>query len=187
MLNELAKNTHDFTRIKQFKSHLNKTLSYFAGKLNNKQNILDIGERNPLTNLLEKSYNVLIDNTNGDLDLDFQIPDKQYDVVIYSHTIEHQFNPLYTLFRIREVLKPDGLLYILLPERGKLLWCKGHFHEIDEYRMQLLLKRAGFRVVSKIKQKIWRNWWEYIKGFRPILRLFFEYHAVYCARKEDSL
>ena len=180
---EFVKDTYDFVDNKMFKNHIRITLSYFKDKLNSKQNILDLGDRSPLTDELERLYNVIIDSTSGDLDVDYQIPDKKYDVVVYSHTIEHQFNPLYTLLKIRDALKIDGRLYILLPERGKLLWTKGHYHEIDEYRMRILLRRSGLEVVSKTRQKIWRSWKSYLTGFRPLLRLFLEYHVVYCVKK----
>ena len=180
---EFVKDTYDFRGNHMFESHIKNTLSYFKGKLNTKQVILDIGSKGPLTEEIETLFNLKIDSTSGDLDIDFQIPNRKYDVVIYSHTIEHQFNPLFTLLKIRDVLTPDGRLYILLPERGKLLWTKGHYHEIDEYRMRILLKRSGLEVESKVRQKIWRNWYYYLTGFRPLLRLFKEYHVIYCIKR----
>jgi SAM-dependent methyltransferase len=181
---EFIRDTYTFRGNHMFESNIKLTLDYFKGKLNTKQTILDIGGRGPLVDEIEAAFGVKIDSTDGDLDVGFQIPDKKYDVVIYSHTIEHQFNPLFTLLRIEEVMKPDGRLYIMLPERGKMLWANGHYHEIDEYRMRILLRRADLEVESKIRQKVWRTWYSYFLGFRPFLRLFLEYHAVYCVKKK---
>ena len=179
---EFNKDTYLFNS-KQFDNRIKRTLLYFDGKLNHKQNILDIGERNLLTDNLESKYDITIDSTSGDLDTDFSIPNKLYDVIIYSHTIEHQFNPLYTLLRIKRVLRRNGVLYILVPSRGKLLWDKGHYHEIDDYRMRILLKRSGFKVISRGRQKQIRDWKFYLTGIRPLLRLFFEYSSHYELKK----
>lgn len=181
---EFIGDTYTFRGNHMFESAIKLTLDYLKGKLNPKQTILDIGGRGPLVDEIEAAYGVKIDSTDGDLDVGFKIPDKKYDVVIYSHTIEHQFNPLFTLLRIEEVMKPDGRLYIMLPERGKILWAPGHFHEIDEYRMRILLRRADLVVESKTRQKVWRKWYTYFFGFRPLLRLFLEFHVVYCVKKK---
>ena len=43
--------------------------------------VLDIGSRNYMTELLEKTFNVQIDSTKGDLDVEFNAPKKQYDFI----------------------------------------------------------------------------------------------------------
>lgn len=70
-----------------------------------------------------------------------------------------------------------------MPERGKLLWTKGHYHEIDDYRFNLLAKRAGLKIIGKTKEKAWRNWTEYIKGIRPFYRLLREFDVIYVLTK----
>lgn len=182
LLKELAKDPTKNLNY-QGKSALKRKLKYFGDKIQTSHKILDVGQRNLLTVGLEKEHNVKIDSTSGDLDVDFEIPSKDYDVIIYSHTIEHQFNPLYTLLELKKVLKIEGLLYILLPERGKLLWTPGHYHEIDDYRMKLLFKRSGFIIKDKYKEKAWRSWTEYIKGIRPLYRLFREFDVTYVVKK----
>lgn len=179
MIEETTNSPYNFEKSRQYQSHLKNTMGYLKDKINPSDVVLDIGSRNPLTELIERRLSVNIHNTIGDLDDDFAIPGYFFDKVIYSHTIEHQFNPLHTLLKIKPYLNPKAKIYILLPDRGKLLWCKGHFHEIDEYRMGLLAKRSGFSILSKTKQKVWREWWFYLTGIRPLMRLLFEYHAVY--------
>ena len=179
MIPEMSKSAYEFENTTQYRSHLEKTMRYLKDKIIPYHVVLDLGARNPLTDAIENRLSYNIHNTDGDLDVNFSMPLTIYDVIIYSHTIEHQFNPLYTLQKLRLVMSPETRLYILLPERGKLLWCKGHFHEIDEYRMGLLLERAGMQIISKVKQKIWRDWWFYFTGIKPLMRLFFEYHVIY--------
>lgn len=179
MIPEMSKSAYEFENTTQYRSHLKKTMAYLKDKIFSYHYVLDIGAKNPLTDAIENQLSQKICNTDGDLDGNFIMPIRIYGVIIYSHTIEHQFNPLHTLERLKPVMDLHTRLYILLPERGKLLWCKGHFHEIDEYRMGLLLERAGMQIISKTKQKIWRDWWFYLTGIKPLMRLFFEYHAIY--------
>lgn len=179
MIPEMSKSAYEFENTTQYRSHLKKTMRYLKDKITRNCLILDLGGRNPLSDKMELELDCNVCNTIGDLDAEFIYPLAHYDAIIYSHTIEHQFNPLYTLQKLRLVMSPETRLYILLPERGKLLWCKGHFHEIDEYRMGLLLERAGMQIITKTKQKIWRDWWFYFTGIKPLMRLFFEYHVIY--------
>ena len=180
MIAELAGNIEHLTGL-QYKKHIAATLKYLS-----EQGIhsltLDIGERSPLTEAIENNFNVKIFNTSGDLDADFVFPLKIYDNIIYSHTIEHQFSPLNTLLRVAEVMDRDSKLFIMLPSRGKLLWCPGHYHEIDHYRMQLLIKRAGLKITDYQRRKHWRAWWFYLTGCKAFMRLFFEYNAYYIVR-----
>lgn len=141
--------------------------------------ILDVGQRSPLTDAISKESYCRIDNTTGDLDTDFTSPIRIYDTIIYSHTIEHQFNPLYTLLRLREVMDKSSRMFIILPSRTKLLWERGHFHEIDRYRMGLLLDSAGLEIVTYERRKHHRAWYTYFNGIRPLMRLFIEFNAYY--------
>jgi len=144
------------------------------------QTMLDVGQRSPLTALIEFYFpQMKVDNTEGDLDT-FGLPEThEYDLVLYSHTIEHQFNPLHTLLELKKVLRHEGRIFIALPQKPQLLWWSGHYHEIDDYRMRMLLKRAGYEVVTYDRRKEWRSPWFYLSGIRPFLRLFFERHGYY--------
>ena len=135
-----------------------------------KGDVLDIAERNYLTELLEQRYNIGIDSTTGDLDIEFICPQKKYDFVYYSHVIEHQFNPLFTLLKIKKILKKNGILILACPVKPHwITWDKGHFHEFDLYRIHKLIERASYKIIEE-KQ------FHYHKGFRgirPILGSFY--------------
>jgi len=187
MIKELSSKKSDLknlTNTKQTRDRHEKLLKYFNKKLIGK--ILDLGERNPFTEMLEKKNNVKIDNTQGDLDFIVIPKEKKYDTILYLDVIEHQMNPLWTLHQICQVINPHGRIYISTPRRGKLLWAKGHFHEFDKYRFGLMMKhpKVSFESISEFKYKIVRNWWSYFWGIRPILRLFFEYGIVYEMKKK---
>lgn len=153
--------------------------------------ILDVGEYNGITNDIENCYNkhmkeIIVDNTKGDLDGDFVIPNKDYDIILMSHIIEHIFNPLHALLKLKEVLSDMGIMIIALPQRPKFLWWDGHYHEIDHYRMKLLLKRAGLKIVNYEKHRVWRKPLSYLLGIRPLIRLFFKTNSVYKVSKRSE-
>ena len=179
MLKQLTNDPYVGYLSKQTRTRIDQTIDYFRGKINSDMSILDVGQRSPLTSFLESKFNVKIDNTKGDLDDYFKIPGKIYDVIIYSHTIEHQFNPLHTLQILKKCMGVKSRLYIMIPERGKLLWTKGHYHEIDDYRMRLLIERAGMKIISKKRYKVWRHWTQYLTGIRTLYRLFREFNVHY--------
>ena len=164
--------------------HIRQTLDFLKGKL--KGTILDVGQPSPLTEAIIMNFPVQVTNTVGDLDEEFTVDHIGYwpfNFIIYSHTIEHQFNPLNTLLGLKYRMNDNTVMFIMLPSRGKLLWTKGHFHEIDHYRMQALLDRAGLKIVAYERRKHWRRWYSYLTGIRPLLRLLFEYNAYYTVKK----
>lgn len=148
--------------------------------------ILDIGEYNPLTFKICNEFKIdHIDNTYGDLDENFEIPREDYDFVINSHVIEHVFNPLHQLMRIRQVMKPDAVLFISTPIHPYFLGTSpGHFHEMDRYRFEKLIARAGFEI------KVWDafypydHWsWRSFTGLRPFVRSFYKTQALVICKK----
>ena len=133
--------------------------------------VLDIGERNPLTEVLENHFSTNINSTN--IDLDIEKLTGEYDTVFCFEVLEHLFNPLHLLLEIKSVLKKDGTLYLSTP-KGKphfLVW-KHHFHELYNRDLLALFKRAGLKV-NKLSYHRIRPLREGI-GFRPLLRLFLE-------------
>jgi len=171
------------------KVHIKNTIKYLMKNVNYYYtgNILDVGQRSPLTDAMRKVFKYsAIDNTTGDLDLDFKIPKDEYDLVVFCHTMEHIFNPLYCMLRLKEVMKSDSSMFVMLPRRGKLLWYNRHFHEIDHYRFSLLMKRAGFKIINWEYCKPWRSWYQYFTGLRPFYRLFREFHITYQVVKKSN-
>ena len=104
MIEEMSKSAYDFETTKQYQSHLKRTMSYLKDKIKPCDVVLDLGARNPLTDLIERRLSANIHNTDGDLDMAFVFPRCIYDVIVYSHTIEHQFNPLNTLLMIKDYM-----------------------------------------------------------------------------------
>ena len=130
--------------------------------------VLDCGEPNLLRNMMEEKFKVSIQGTVGDLDI--EPLSGQYDYVTAFEIIEHLMNPLWFLRQIHSVLKPEGRLYLSTPiNKPKYFWRHDHFHEFDEYRLGLLIERAGFEVVRKERKRFYK-----INGIRPIFRVLFK-------------
>lgn len=133
------------------------------------ETIVDIGHRNPFSELMQDVLKIPVLNTSGDLDADYKICGKIKEpaVFVISSVIYHLFNPL-------NVLKGDKIIIfdVLRP-----LWNEHNFHEIDKKRMLILLERAGYRC-TKIET-------ERIKNFKPkfgwrwIVRYLFDKRIVY--------
>jgi SAM-dependent methyltransferase len=66
------------------------------------------------------------------------IADATYDFVLSSHMLEHSANPLKLLFEWKRVLKPDGVMLLVLPHKDntfdhrRTLTTKEHF--LDDYQ-----------------------------------------------------
>jgi SAM-dependent methyltransferase len=133
---------------------------------------LDIGERNPLTEILENYYAIKIENTNVDLDVE-KLSGK-YDTIFCFEVIEHLYNPLHLLLEIHKILNDKGQLYLSTP-KGKphFLWFKHHFHEIYEPELRSLFIRAGF-TISRLKYFRVIPIWKGFAGFRPFIRMLFQ-------------
>lgn len=86
------------------------------------------------------------------------IPGEQFDVCTLFDTIEHTRNPLQLLRKVREILKPDGILFLSTPSldswSARLLkqnWMEfktEHLHYFDQQTIQNALAKTGFARVT---------------------------------------
>jgi len=132
--------------------------------------VLDIGERNPLTERFEKLKGLKIQNTIGDLDC--LTLEGGYDSVFCFEVIEHLMNPLNLLLQIHSVLRPSGRLFLSTPKhKPHFLWGEHHFTEYDEKRLGALIARAGFVIERNAEFRTMPLWWHFL-GIRPLIRIF---------------
>jgi len=183
MIKEFTNNPLEYVDLRSYQRNIQKHLSYLSNNLKKTAGIvLDIGSFTPMTEELIRAFSAIsVVNTEGDLDADFILLGKPvcFNAVIYCHVMEHQFNPLNTLLKIKEWIDNNTQVFVMLPRRGKLLWDKTHYHEIDDYRFTKLCERAGYSIVSKAHKHQAREWWFYFTGIRPLMRLFFERMVYY--------
>jgi SAM-dependent methyltransferase len=151
--------------------NFNKTFEIIDSIGGLKGDVLDIGSRNLLTEMLEERYKINIDSTFGDLDLQFKCFKQKYDFIHYNNVIEHQFNPLYTLLEIGKHLKKGGILILGTPLKPNwITFAKCHFHEFNKYQYNKLIVRSGF---MKIKEMHYYKQFS-IKGVRLFFASFYK-------------
>nr|WP_314472611.1 methyltransferase [uncultured Capnocytophaga sp.] len=165
------------------KKRYQKTLSILKRYAPQGSTILDIGVENPFSTIMkEEGYTVL--NTTGQ-DLDFEantLQDFQADFTTALEILEHLVNPLAVLQNV-----PTNKILITVPLR--LWFAKAyrntadprdcHYHEFEDWQLDMLVEKAGFRIVYREK------WTHPVKklGLRPLLRYFTNrYYAVVAER-----
>ncbi len=85
-------------------------------------------------------------------------PDRSFDVVFFSHTLEHVHNPFAVLREARRILDDKGRLVVMLPNAasceaalfGPWWWpweLPRHLYHFDRASLARLLAQAGFRIV----------------------------------------
>lgn len=83
-------------------------------------------------------------------------------------------NPLSFMLVLKELLLPEGSLYLSTPTRkpGFLRDKEHHFHKFHRNELDALLAKAGFKIVNeRIINSVPWHWC--FKGFRPILRYLY--------------
>ena len=160
-----------------------KTLEFLKKVHPQKTQILDLGVKNPFSEIMmQEGYEV--ENTKGeDLDLDFSsVQQSDADVVTAFEIFEHLIAP----FNILREIKANKLvasiplqLWFSSAYQGKEKWDR-HYHEFEDWQFDWLLEKAGWEIKARDK---WTNPIKKI-GIRPILRKFTpRYYIVYAERK----
>jgi len=165
------------------KKRYNHTIEFLQSVLPAPANILDLGVRNELSDIMEThGYTVL--NTHGeDLDIDYKnVLKYEVDAVTSFEIFEHLIAP----FNVLQTIKTNKLI-ATVPLK---LWFAGayksksdkwdrHFHEFEDWQFDWLLEKSGWNIKTTEK---WTSPVNKI-GFRPILRKYApRYYAVYAER-----
>jgi hypothetical protein len=166
----------------------NITLAFLKKHISTNEILLDLGVPNPFSKImLDNDY--IVKNTIGE-DLDNNqsaLQNEDYSVVTAFEIFEHLLNP----YTVLQNSKADKIL-ISIPMR---LWFSSayrsktdkwdrHYHEFEDWQLDWLLEKTGFKIVDRIKfshpvKKI---------GFRPLLRYFTNrYYLVYAVRGDEKM
>ncbi|MBU1179445.1 class I SAM-dependent methyltransferase, partial [Patescibacteria group bacterium] len=78
----------------------------------------------------------------------------KFDVIIAHHTFEHLPKPLDSLEQIKKLLKPEGVLYVAVPntmnikKRPEIFFQIAHPFSYSPHSLKLILEKAGFGVIK---------------------------------------
>ncbi|MBL4606135.1 MAG: methyltransferase [Flavobacteriaceae bacterium] len=145
--------------------------------------ILDLGIRNPFTEIMEQNgYTVF--NTNGeDLDLLPEVVREYHvDAVTAFEIFEHLMAPFNVLRELKSTKLVASIplnLWFAKAYRSKTDKWDRHYHEFEDWQFDWLLEKSDWKIKETEK------WTSPIKkiGFRPIIRNFTpRYYAVYAER-----
>lgn len=146
-------------------------------------NILDLGVRNPFSELMEKNGYQVTNTSGEDLDLHTEkVKNSTAEIVTAFEIFEHLISP----FNVLSDIKADKLvasvplrLWFSPAYRSKTDSWDRHYHEFEDWQFDWLLEKSGWEIKERHK---WTNPVNKI-GIRPLLRYFTpRYYAVYAER-----
>ncbi len=162
------------------------TLAFLEKHIPKETEILDLGVKNPFSEIMMKA-GYLVENTAGeDLDLDFSlVKHSDAEVVTAFEIFEHLLAP----FNVLRAIKANKLvasvplrLWFASAYRNQQDPWDRHYHEFEAWQFNWLLDKAGWEIKDSSK---WTNPVRSF-GFRPLLRRFTpRYYIVYAERKTD--
>ncbi|MBT4732144.1 class I SAM-dependent methyltransferase [Candidatus Woesearchaeota archaeon] len=153
--------------------HISQQVSFLDKFLKNGLNVLDVGcaEGGLGANIKEKHNNqdqIIIDGIEISQDQNIAIEfyssiynslnqvissNKRYDIIIYSHVLEHIIDIHKEFNNINKILKKDGLLFIEVPNQSgnykvTLDANLEHIHRFSIRSLYLLLSQFGFDIIK---------------------------------------
>lgn len=165
------------------KKRYNLTLQFLNEVLPAPATILDLGVRNPFSEIMEQNGYTVYNTSGEDLDLVPEIvKDYKVDAVTAFEIFEHMISPFNVLREISctKLIATIPLnLWFASAYRSKTDMWDRHYHEFEDWQFDWLLEKSGWDIK---RTKKWTNPVQKI-GIRPILRSFTpRYYAVYAER-----
>ena len=166
------------------KKRYDKTLKLIHKFINKDERILDIGVKNPFSQILE-NHGYIVQNTDKtDLDIRPEIVKKiETEAVIALEILEHLVSPFPLLQSLpgKKLIAtvPLNLWFANAYKNPKDYWdC--HYHEFEDWQFDWLLEKSGWNIIHREKWKAPSN----KLGIRPLLRKITpRYYAIYAERK----
>lgn len=177
-----------FTNISMYENtypekRFQKTIEFLEEVVPAPARILDLGVKNPFSEIMQR-HKYQVKNTSGeDLDENWsEVLNSEYDVVTAFEIFEHLIAP----YNLLKDIKADKLvttiplkLWFAPAYRNNSDPRDRHFHEFEDWQFDWLLEKAGWKIKKTSK---WTNPVKKV-GIRPLLRSFTpRYYAVYAER-----
>ncbi len=101
--------------------------------------------------------------------IEARLPSHHFDIIYCHHVLEHLPDPLENLREMHRLLKPEGILFISVPNlhsvkhwlRGNAWYTPYHLYNYDAGTLRRMIEKAGFRIL-----KLWTD----SPGFVPLRR-----------------
>jgi hypothetical protein len=159
------------------------TLKFLQHVLPAPATILDLGIRNPFSEIMEENGYTVINTEGEDLDVFPEIvKTHKVDAITAFEIFEHLLAPFNVLKEIEatKLIATIPLdLWFAKAYRSKTDKWDRHYHEFEDWQFDWLLEKSGWQIEEKEK---WTSPINKI-GFRPILRKFTpRYYAVYASK-----
>jgi hypothetical protein len=167
------------------KRRYEQTLKFLQKEVPQPTTILDLGVRNPFTEIMEE-HGYTVFNTQGE-DLDV-VPEivKEYDIEVVTafEIFEHLLAPFNVLREIqaKKLIATIPLkLWFANAYRSKTDMWDRHYHEFEDWQFDWLLEKSGWDIQATEK------WVHPVNklGIRPILRNFTPRYYAVSAQKID--
>ena len=159
------------------------TLEFLKKHIPTNETILDLGVPNPFSKIMEDNGYTVINTKGEDLDNDQRALQKEdYCVFTAFEIFEHLLNPYTVLKNVtcnKVLISIPMRLWFSSAYRSKTDKWDRHYHEFEDWQLDWLLEKTGFRIVDRVQfthpvKKI---------GFRPLLRFFTpRYYLVYAEK-----
>ena len=85
--------------------------------------------------------------------------DRQYDVILCSHVLEHLPDPVTFLKKMRECLTPSGVFLGLVPLNERIM-DPHHVQRLDREKIHAFNGAAGLRVQTYLEADPWLYWFQ---------------------------
>jgi hypothetical protein len=159
------------------------TLQFLKKHISTSETILDLGVRNPFSEIMI-SEGYTVENTKGeDLDEDRStIENSSADVVTAFEIFEHLLSPYEVLKSIKSeklVISVPLRLWFASAYKSKTDKWDRHYHEFEDWQLDWLLEKTGWKIIDR------QQWTNPVKkfGIRPFLRRFTNrYYIIYAER-----
>jgi hypothetical protein len=163
------------------------TLEFLKKHVHLSESILDLGVKNPFSDIMI-SEGYLVENTTGE-DLDNErssLETSTAKAVSAFEIFEHLLSPYEVLKSIKAnklVISVPLRLWFAPAYRSKTDMWDRHYHEFEDWQLDWLLEKTGWNIKDTAK---WTNPVNKF-GIRPLLRKFTpRYYIVYAERNSDT-
>lgn len=159
------------------------TLEFLQQHIPAPATVLDLGVRNPFSEIMEQAGYSVSNTTGEDLDLQTQaVTSSKAEVVTAFEIFEHLLSP----FNVLRDIKAEKLvasiplrLWFSRAYQSKTDPWDRHYHEFEDWQFDWLLEKAGWEIKARHK---WTNPVKKI-GLRPLLRQFTpRYYTIFAER-----